>query len=421
MVIVFPVYLLGFLFSKRKIGAAWFTASAALSSILFLLSCYFTVGGDRFGRYLSYILSDPSHASADGATKLASFASEFGTIGINNGTALAIAILICAVILTVKGIRNKRKGTAKQSAKQIAINVLTMLLAGCTFFLCIRTAWGYLFLDENQFTVMSRYIPMAVLFFVLAILVYKRSQAELWYGILPGILSFPAALLLSNMGVNIACSKLFFAVIPGVFVLAKINADYADEKTEGSNGSKHRPVTEGSIFTQLALAGFLLCFFICRILLIRVTGCLPVTIKAPMVRIEHGPVAGVLVPEKPGLDWNASYEELSALIPRDANVLYVGREQLFYACFCDHTMVPSVQGTTVYDEIYDTYYREFPDKTPQIVVFDNSLEDNPVYANYVGGKDLKGDYIREWIAKNDVIKETKEVGIYQIVYLEGKR
>ena len=268
---------------------------------------------------------------------------------------------------------------------------------------------------------MSRYIPMAALFLVLSAASYKTYRKEFWYGILPGILTFPAVLVVSNMGVNIACSKLFFTVIPGVFVLSGITGLSAGETEEDVTEREKCLGVTGRIATELALGGFLLCFFVCRILLIRVTGCLPVTVKAPMAKVEYGPAKGVYVMEEPALYWNESYRQLSEMLSEDANVLYVGREQLFYACFHLKTATPSVQGTAVYNELYDIYYREFPDKRPQIVVFDNSLYTNPVYANYVGNEDIRGDYIREWIDQNDCVKETKEVGIYTVVTLSENR
>ena len=135
--------------------------------------------------------------------------------------------------------------------------------------------------------------------------------------------------------------------------------------------------------------------------------------------VGGGPAKGILVPEKQALYWNEAYDVLNQLIPDDANVLYVGREQLFYVCFCDRVCTPSVQGTTVFNEMYDTYYKEFPEKTPEIVVYDKSFEEEPYYAGYVGGVDFRDEWIKNWVSENFETDREVEVGNYTILYLKS--
>ncbi len=408
MIFLFPVFLIGLITSKRKTGVVLFSAASVISAFFVLLLCYL-FAKDRMIPYLSYILADPSHASLSGIQKIQSFLSQFAEVGVPFGISLLAAAIPTAVLSVVNAGKKKSSGEKKN------VDWLIILLAISTVLLSMRALFGYVFGDENQFTMQVRYVPFAILLLLVSIRNYRVCRREFWYGILPGVLAFPAVLVLSNMGVNVAFSKLFCVVIPGVFVL------YKCEKKETVSGSFDSLLCKGrKAAPMLALAAFLLCFFCCRILLIRVTGCLPVTVKANMERIENGPAKGVYVTEEPALYWNTSYKELKNFIPEDANVLYVGREQLFYACFCKRTMAPSVQGTTIYNEMYDAYYDEFPGKRPQIVVFDESLYSNPVYSQMVDGYDLKADHIKEWMDKNFDIVEEKKAGIYRVVYLESK-
>lgn len=168
-----------------------------------------------------------------------------------------------------------------------------------------------------------------------------------------------------------------------------------------------------TFFANLSAGLLLLCFFVCRIVLIRVNGCLPVTVKAPLTRIENGPAAGVYVTAEPGMYWNEAYDELRKEIPEDANVLYIGAEQLFYVTFCKKVNTPSVQGTTVFNEMYAKYYEVFPEKTPDIIVTDETFGTNPAY--YYAPEN---SFITEWMEENLEVTKESTAGVYRISFVK---
>ncbi|MCR4649287.1 MAG: hypothetical protein K5776_09435, partial [Lachnospiraceae bacterium] len=162
-------------------------------------------------------------------------------------------------------------------------------------------------------------------------------------------------------------------------------------------------------------AGILLCMFACRMVLLRVNGCLPVTLKADLEKVEKGPAAGIYILADQAKAWNFSYDELKSLIKGNENVLYIGQEQLFYVTFCDRVTVPSVQGTTVFNEMYSRYYETFPEKEPDIIVRDASFDVNPAY--YYSNEN---EYIYNWLRDNYMTYETKNNGFYEVIYIIKK-
>ena len=154
----------------------------------------------------------------------------------------------------------------------------------------------------------------------------------------------------------------------------------------------------------------LLCIFACRLALIRVNGCLPVTVMADLEKVNKGAAAGIYILKDQADAWNSSYDAIKSTVDSGENVLYIGQEQLFYVTFVDKVSVPSVQGTTVFNEMYSKYYEVFPNKMPRIVVRDASFDVNPAY--YYSDEN---EYIFKWIRDK---KETKEIlnnGYYEIL------
>ena len=395
MVVLLPLYVAGLLLTKKKRSAAYFAFFSVVPSIFFLVILIHNMGLDTFLRYGRYILSDPSHVSDTAGAKWLRMGADLLQAGILLGISFLIAAAVTGVLFFI---RRKKEKLTKENLFMIFFSV------SCTA-LCVRSIYGYLFGDENQFTVLVRYVPAVILILVAAFPFRKELKREIWFGILPAVLSVPAVLAISNMGLNVSLSKLFPAILAGFFVLGKV-------------GKKDEKFIFGVRSAKVAALAILLCLFICKILLIRVTGCLPVTVKAPLMYVDGGPAKCIWVPEKPALYWNESYDVLKQLIPEKANVLYVGREQLFYVSFCDRVCTPSVQGTTVFNEIYETYYKEFPEKMPEIVVYDRSFGEEAYYAGYVGGVDFRDEWIKNWVSENFETDREVEVGNYTILYLK---
>ena len=203
------------------------------------------------------------------------------------------------------------------------------------------------------------------------------------------------------MDMNSLYSKLFPAVIAGLFVIGK---KYLTKEKE----------MEGKIYSSVFALSMLLCFFACRLVLLRVNGCAPVTMRADLKKVENGPAAGIYILKDQADAWNSSYEVMKETIG-GKNVLYIGQEQLFYVTFCKKVNTPSVQGTTVFNEMYDKYYDVFPDKYPEIIVKDASFGANAAYFNSYENK-----YIERWISENHETETLVNNGYYEILSLKKK-
>ena len=398
MALIFPVLLIALGVTKKSKGMLPFTLGTAFIGGVTIAVILINVPFDELPFFVSYILMDSSHTSVGMAYKMAVSAEQFGSQLIE----ILIVTLICAV-LGVAGLIVLK--TVKKKAFK-AIDFVTYTLSATVIVLFVKTFIGYFALNQNQFYFQIRYVVLVLLFTILALKDYKKYAVEFWYGLLPGILTIPAVFLITNMDINSVYTKLFSAVIAGLFVIAKKMSDNDED-------SKDKVIN--NILSYGIVVSILLCIFACRILLLRVNGCMPVTIKAKTARVEHGAAAGIFVLKDQADAWNLSYEQTKAAVDSGKNVLYIGQEQLFYVTFCDRVTVPSVQGTTVFNEMYERYYEVFPDKYPEIIVKDASFDVNPAY--YYSEEN---EYIFRWINDNFETKTLANTKYYEVISAEKK-
>ena len=138
---------------------------------------------------------------------------------------------------------------------------------------------------------------------------------------------------------------------------------------------------------------------ICRLVLIRVSGCLPVTVRASLEKMESGPEKGVYVLADTAEIWNDNYRDLENYVDKGDKVLYIGAENLVYVKLEALPATPSTQGTTVYNEMFLRYYEEHPDRVPNVIVYDKSFGENPVYGmSYIFS--LQNPEFFRWIEEN---------------------
>lgn len=145
----------------------------------------------------------------------------------------------------------------------------------------------------------------------------------------------------------------------------------------------------------MLLAGLL----VCRLVLIRVSGCLPVTVNASLEKMGSGPEKGIWILAETAEVWNRNYLDLEQYIQRDDRVLYIGAESLIYVEMETLAATPSTQGTTVFNEMFLYYYEEHPDRVPNVIVYDKTFGEHPAYAlSYT--LSLQEPALFQWIEQN---------------------
>lgn len=397
MVLVYPVFLAALLRKKEiRKGALAFTIGALVPAIGFIGAVLTYLSPDKLKEFVGYIFLDASHTTETGLIRFKKYMAQLKLQGLD----VLIALLIAAVIVTVISILFSLRKKKKISIYNI---IVSSVFAGAAV-LGIRALYEFLFANQNQFVLQIRYPLCLAGFILLAAGAKKIAGAEFWYGILPALISLPAILTITNMDTNTAYAKLMPGIVAGFVLAAGIVKGKAEED---------RDLQLNKITVLCAASTFLLCFMICKLLLIRVTGCLPVTIKARMTRIAEGPARGIYVTEEPGNFWNENYPAIKAAVRPDQNVLYVGAEQLFYMTFCNHTPAPSVQGTATYNEMYEKYYEAFPEKMPDVIVLDDTFHDQSVYQYLPDNA-----FIFDWIDKVMPNRKEESAGVYRILIKE---
>ena len=398
MIPIFFVFVIAMAVRKKKEGILPFFAGTIIVGLITVTVILINVSPKELPFFISYILMDSSHTSSGLSYKIATYPAQLK----EQGAEILISLLAGTVLTIIYRVVQRIAAKRKIEIFSFIINILTF---ACVW-LSVKTLLGYVFGNENQFYLQSRYIVFAVIFLIVCIKEYKAFSAELWYAIIPSILTLPAVFAITNMDSNSLYSKLFIAVLAGIIIIGR---KYLIKE------EKENPGRSDVILFACSMLLVLFCLFGCRLFLLRVNGCMPVTIAAKLEKVEYGPAKGIYILKDQADAWNSSYEEFKEVIDSGKNVLFIGQEQLFYVTFVERVATPSVQGTTAFNEMYGKYYEVFPEKYPEIVVRDASFDVNPAY--YYSDEN---EYIFKWLKDNNETAELLNNGYYEIVSVNKK-
>lgn len=403
MFLLYPFYVLAMCLLERQYCKArrrkmWrssglFTVGAFLPGAALLAWLFSYMSFEEFRRYLSYIFLDTSHGVYTMGEKWAAYLEQLqiqmrdygGYLLLAVGIVLAVGIAYRVFLLIRRRSKEPFSFTGMWPALPAALLLVGLLMQ-------MDSIYGCLFEDKNQFFLQYRYIAVLLPAVVLGIRYRYRKHMALWLHlcVIPGFLSVVAVLFVTNMDTNTTYAKSFLGVLGSLLILYQ----YGREEMDSGFWKRLFPVLTYS------LAGALLCgFLVCRLVLIRVSGCLPVTILAPMKKMEEGPEKGIYVLADLAEIWNDNYRVLDELIDREDGVLYIGAENLAYVEMEAVLSTPSTLGTVVYNEMFLNYYEEHPDRIPDVVVFDKTYAENPVYV-LMYSFSLQSNALFQWVEEN---------------------
>lgn len=414
MILLYPVYVIGLCIlerlqndvkgAKMLQSSLWLTLGAAASGGAFLIYLFSYQSWEELWRNVSYVFMDESHTTYTMVEKWSMYAGQAKELWETYFESLWIAALIVAVaggILLVIGRFKKDVTVSISLGKRMEIVLLSVLILAAVL-LQKDHILGCLLEDENQFYLQVRYIAAMIPAVYLGIRYHKRMAVYFWLCVMPALVSLPAVLLITNMNVNVTCSRAVIGIWGSLLMLGI----YLREEMRG-----REPI--GRLLTYGLSLGLLAGFFVCRVIMIRVTGCLPVTVMAPMERMEYGPEKGVYILDEQAQVWNDNYPILKELIKEDDRLLYIGAEHLIYPGVGCTVSTPSTQGTTVFNEMFFHYYEENPDKLPSIVVIDKTFATNSVYSLF-----SDTEMIMDWTREKYPDAEALETAYMTILFLE---
>lgn len=404
MILLYPFYILAICVLERQRctpeAAKWWKSSASftlgslLTGMSFLAYLFSYMPQDALKRYISYIFLDTSHGVYTMGEKWAMYLRQIreqaGFYGWYLLTAAGITLVLCLIYRLVLRRTALDKSGPKSGLSVMDIwSVVIIVLALAGLLMQIRTIAGFLVEDENQFFFQVRHMAVMLPALLICIRFYRKMAIWLYLSIIPGLVSVMAVLFVTNMDTNTTYAKAFIGVLGSLLIIYQ----YGGEVMASSRKK---------IFLILSytLGGMLLAgFLVCRLILIRVSGCQPVTIRAALDRMEYGPEKGIYVLADTADIWNSNYRELENVIDRGDRVLYIGAESLIYVEMEAMAATPSTQGTTVYNEMFLRYYEEHPDRIPNVIVYDKTFGENPVYSLYYDFS-LQNPVLFQWIEEN---------------------
>lgn len=381
MILLYPFLIVGLcILEKQKFGSQgikkfrsslYLTTGALISGCGFLAFLLSYQSVSEFFENVSYIFLDESHSMEENALKWQYFKAE----GLEHISIyfehMGIALIMVAAVLIIRAVIMwlKEKSFKNYMPKKGVEFVLISLMTLTAVLIEINQLYGSVFQDENQFYLLIRYVAIIIPAVYLGIKYHKQVGLIFWLCIIPGIVSYVAALLLTNMSINACYAKMFVGVVGSILLLSWYVKNMIPQSA----------VKSGEVLIYALIAGLLCGFFVCKVVLIRVTGCMPVTIKAPLCQMEDGPAKGVYVLNTDGIVWNENYEILREYIKQDDKLLYIGPENSIYPAMECVVASPSTQGTTIYNEMFIYYYEKNTDRIPNVIVIDKTYESNPIY------------------------------------------
>ena len=407
MILLYPFYILAiYVLEKQYFSACennfrksgfFFTLGAFLSGAVFLAFLFSYMSFGELKRYIAYIFLDTSHGVYTMGEKWTIYLEQLRVQAIAYGRYLLLAAgLILITCLIYRIFFSKRLSTGRQNQTKKAFPAAKLLPAATAILVLAgllmqgKAIYGFLLEDKNQFFFQVRYMALLLPAILLGIRCRKKTAVWLYLCVIPGLISVAAVLFVTNMDTNVTYAKAFLGVLGSLIILEQ----YHKEIIESPFWKKVLPVLQYAAGMAL-LAGLL----VCRLLLLRVSGCLPVTVLAPLEKMERGAEKGIWVLADTAAIWNNNYQELEKYITAEDQVLYIGAESLIYAEMEAMPATPSTQGTTVYNEMFLYYYEEHPDRIPNVIVYDKTFGENPAYAlSYTFS--LQNPVLFQWIEEN---------------------
>lgn len=387
LILLYPVCLVGLFFCagdggiKEKIKQALvFTAGAFAVGAAFLIYLASYLKPGQFLENIGYIFRDESHTLVSAAVKWKIFGAEFLEMLLPMGIFFGIS---AALGIVIAGYRRKSAFVFQESWQEgifLAVPISLLLMGLMQLYL-------FLFQDAGQFIMLWRFFVISLL--GVCLYVTKRTPENglcFWFGILPGFVTLLSVLIMTNMNVNISMAKMYVGVIATLWMVGR---HYERQQAQaGMPVSTRGTVKAWHIQKDRALerwilrAGvisFLAGLLFSKLILIRVSGCFPVTVLAPMKQVEHGAAKGILMQEDAASVLEEDFYVLTGQLSSEDKLLYIGGENIVYLWTKAQIATPSTQGTNAYNEMFIRYYEKYPEKTPTVIALDKELGENPAY------------------------------------------
>lgn len=411
MILLYPFYILAICTLERQYfktsgksfwkSSFFFTLGAVLSGCIFLACLFSYMSFSELKHYISYIFLDTSHRLYTMEEKWTDYLGQLQEQVLEGpycryvllavGIILAVYLIYCSIASKKNSSEDKPDRMMKFFSASGIVPAVSAALVLAGLLMQGRAIYGFLFEDKNQFFMQVRYLVFLLPAIFLGIRYFRKLSLWIFLCMIPGMVSVVAVLFVTNMDTNVAYAKAFFGGVIGSLLLLD---QYSREIIKNSFWKGFLTFLQYAAGMML-LAGLL----VCRLILLRVSGCLPVTVLAPMEKMDSGPEKGIWILADTAEIWNDNYRELEKYVTREDKVLYIGAESLIYVKMEVLPATPSTQGTTVYNEMFLYYYEEHPDRVPNVILYDKSFEENPAYAlSYV--LSLRNPIFFQWIEEN---------------------
>lgn len=399
MILLYPVYVIGlFTLKGNSAKEKWqsvliFTGTTFIIGVLFLiyLRTYMTV--EEFLRYVSYIFMDESHGEPlavrfkyygrDWEKFLEEMPAFIMWAAINTG----IVIIIELAVQKISNIKKLKKAAKADDKEEETQSLGRIILKYVLIFFILwfgvfvgEHILGSLLDDKNQFYMYFRFLFATVAGAVCFAVSAKKNSQYFWFGIMPGFVGAIASMLVTNMSLEISVARAYIGVMATLFIVGNIIKDKFDKEVAVK------------VVGYIVICAFIGGLVISKLLLVRVTGCLPVTLKMEMDWVKEGPAAGLLIDDDLAVQYNENIPLIEQYVDADDNLLYFGCENIYYLVPGANLATPTVQGTAVFNEMFLKYYEEHPERMPDVVIIDKGFELNPVY-NY----SEQNNIMKEWI------------------------
>ncbi len=393
MLLLYPVYVLAL--CKLNVGTGkekWrgillFTFPALVLGIWYLLYLGSYMSVSEFLKNVGYVFMDSSHSVELGERMLAYGQELLSFCGV---------LLLPLAIATILVFIGKKMHMCSEASRKSYI-ILGMLFV--TLILVIMHIWGSIFGEQNQFYLYFRYLWIVIMGLITYGMYRGQNAVYLYAGMLPGLIGVLASVLVTNMSLEIAIARVYVGVLATIFII---------------KGAIINKFSEEKILKRIAyvtLVMFIGGLLVSKLVLVRFTGCIPATIRAPFAQVTDGPAKGLWIREDLAGQFNENHEVIEAYTQPGDKLLYFGCENLYYLSARDITMAtPSVQGTAVFNEMYLLYYEEHPDRIPNVVIVDKVFKMNPYYRYSEENK-----VIEDWIAEEFADAEVVETNHFTIL------